>query len=75
MPGAPKYKRILLKLSGESLMGSRTSGIDSEVIDYICDQIAAVRDADVDIGIVVGGGNIFRGIEAAERGTDRVTAD
>src|SRR5436309_2437930 len=72
---APKYKRILLKLSGEALMGGRRTGIDAETLANIADEIAAVRNEGVQIAIVVGGGNIFRGVTAATEGNDRVTRD
>ena len=68
----PKYKRILLKLSGEALMGGRRSGIDSETLAAIADEIVAVHTAGVQIAIVVGGGNIFRGVSGATEGIDRV---
>jgi len=71
----PRYKRILLKLSGEALMGGRRSGIDSETLAAIADEIVAVHKADVQIAIVVGGGNIFRGVSGATEGIDRVTGD
>jgi uridylate kinase len=69
------YKRIMLKLSGEVLMGDRQAGLDRAMISAICDQIASVRKLGVEIAIVVGGGNIFRGLQAAAEGMDRVTAD
>ncbi|UCD18139.1 MAG: UMP kinase, partial [Candidatus Zixiibacteriota bacterium] len=59
-----KYRRIILKLSGEALMGSRSFGIDSETLDSICIQIKEIRELGLEIGIVVGGGNIFRGLDA-----------
>ncbi|HLJ74892.1 MAG TPA: UMP kinase [Thermoanaerobaculia bacterium] len=71
----PKYKRILLKLSGEALMGGRRTGIDAETLAAIADEIVAVHKADVQIAIVVGGGNIFRGVSGATQGIDRVTGD
>jgi uridylate kinase len=70
-----KYKRVLLKLSGEALMGERTYGIDTQVVQDIAQQIAAVVQAGVEVAIVVGGGNIFRGVNAAAQGMDRATAD
>ncbi len=70
-----KYKRIMLKLSGEVLMGNHEAGLDRKMISTICDQIAGVRKLGVEIAIVVGGGNIFRGLQAAADGMDRVTAD
>ena len=70
-----KYKRILLKLSGEALMGSKEYGIDKEKLDYYAKEIKAVVEAGVEIGIVLGGGNIFRGVSKASEGIDRVQAD
>ena len=70
-----KYKRILLKLSGESLMGNRQFGIDPERIKQYASEIKAVVDKGVEIAIVIGGGNIFRGIQATEGGIDRVQGD
>jgi len=74
MPG-PKYKRILLKLSGEALMGGRRTGIDPETLANIADEIKEVRAMGVEIAIVIGGGNIFRGVTAATEGIDRVAGD
>jgi uridylate kinase len=71
----PAYKRILLKLSGEALMGERQYGIDPEVARNIAAQVAEARSAVPEIAIVVGGGNIFRGLSAAATGMDRSTAD
>src|SRR5579864_8354268 len=71
----PKYKRILLKLSGEALMGGRRTGIDAETLAGIADEIVAVHKSGVEIAIVIGGGNIFRGVTAATEGIDRVTGD
>lgn len=70
-----KYKRILLKLSGESLMGDQSFGIDPKVLNYFADEIKKVHDLGVQIGIVIGGGNIYRGLNAASQGIDRVTGD
>src|SRR5688500_19985940 len=70
-----KYKRILLKLSGEALMGGRRSGIDAETLAGIADEIADVEKMKVQIAIVIGGGNIFRGVTAATEGIDRVAGD
>ena len=70
-----KYKRILLKLSGEAMMGDQKSGIDPLVVQTVADQIKEIREYGVDIAIVIGGGNIFRGIAGATKGMDRVTAD
>jgi uridylate kinase len=75
MEGAPRYRRILLKLSGEALGGTRTHGIDFEVVRTISQQIKRVREMGVEVALVVGGGNIFRGMAAAERGFDRATGD
>ncbi len=70
-----KYKRILLKLSGESLMGEQSFGVDSNVLNYFADEIKKVLELGVQIGIVIGGGNFFRGINSTTQGIDRVTAD
>ena len=70
-----KYQRILLKLSGEALMGSPTHGIDPIKIDSYAKEIKKVFDQGVEIGIVIGGGNIFRGVSGASKGMDRVQAD
>jgi uridylate kinase len=70
-----KYKRILLKLSGEALMGGQKGGIDPAVVKDIAEQIKEISNRGVDVGIVIGGGNIFRGIAGATKGMDRVTAD
>jgi uridylate kinase len=71
----PVYKRILLKLSGEALRASRDLEIDPEVVKRIASEIRDVQKIGVQIGIVVGGGNIFRGLSASARGMDRVAAD
>ncbi|MDZ7271642.1 MAG: UMP kinase [candidate division KSB1 bacterium] len=71
----PAYKRILVKLSGEALMGQQGLGIDPAVVSAVADEIKTVREHGVQIGLVVGGGNIFRGLSASARGMDRVTAD
>lgn len=70
-----KYKRILLKLSGEALMGEEDYGIDPKVIGRLADEVIEVRNAGVEIGLVIGGGNIFRGAGLASSGMDRVTGD
>jgi len=70
-----KYKRILLKLSGESLMGEQQYGIDQERLSDYAEQIKAISDLGVQIGIVIGGGNIFRGLSGAAKGFDRVKGD
>ena len=70
-----KYRRILLKLSGEALSGSRGYGFDPSAMDRICGEIGQLHQNGVEIAIVVGAGNIFRGLAASEGGMDRVTAD
>ncbi|MBA4250577.1 MAG: UMP kinase [Chlorobiaceae bacterium] len=70
-----KFDRILLKLSGESLMGKKGFGIDPDVLDFFSDEIISVHSMGVQIGIVIGGGNIFRGLNAEGQGIDRVTGD
>ena len=70
-----RYRRILLKLSGEALLGDRQYGVDPAFCTFIAHQVAEVRRLGVEIGIVVGGGNIFRGLAAAARGMDRATGD
>ncbi|MBN1828368.1 MAG: UMP kinase [Deltaproteobacteria bacterium] len=71
----PIYKRILLKLSGEALLGRNVFGIDINVIKAIAVEIREIRDMGVEIGIVIGGGNIFRGVEVSTRGIDRASGD
>lgn len=71
----PIYKRILLKLSGEGLMGDRGFGMSAEVIENLAGQIKAVYDAGVEVCVVVGGGNIFRGAKEASKGMNRTVAD
>ncbi len=75
MPDQPHYQRILLKLSGEALLGKAEYGIDPEVLARIAGEIAEVHAAGVQIGVVIGGGNIFRGAGLAAAGMDRVTGD
>jgi uridylate kinase len=70
-----KYRRVLLKLSGEALMGNESYGIDPIVINAMAKDIIEVQKAGVQIGLVIGGGNIFRGAGLAENGMDRVTGD
>lgn len=70
-----KYTRILLKLSGESLMGEQHYGIDTTRLGQYAEQISALRAAGVQVAIVIGGGNIFRGLQGAAKGFDRVTGD
>jgi uridylate kinase len=71
----PRYRRILLKLSGEALAGREGYGIDEKVLRTIAEEIKEVHDLGVAVAIVIGGGNIFRGIAASTRGTDRASAD
>jgi len=71
----PRFKRVLLKLSGEALMGDQSFGISPDVIRYVAEEIRSAFDLGVQIAIVVGGGNIFRGVAAASYGIDRVSAD
>ncbi|GAO35728.1 uridylate kinase [Sulfuricella sp. T08] len=71
----PKYKRILIKLSGEALMGDDSYGINRDVIDRIVSEIGDVIQLGVEVAVVVGGGNIFRGVAPASAGMDRATAD
>jgi uridylate kinase len=75
VPPRPAYKRILLKLSGEALMGEQTYGIDPAVATQIARDIAEIQSMGVETAIVIGGGNIFRGVAASARGMDRATAD
>jgi uridylate kinase len=71
----PIYKRILLKLSGEALMGKQGLGIDPQVVNEIALELKEIKQLGLEIGVVIGGGNIFRGLSASARGMDRVTAD
>ncbi len=73
--GDPAYKRILLKLSGEALQGPRQSGIEFDTVGRFCDEIAELHEMGVEIGLVVGGGNIFRGSEGMTSGLDKPTGD
>ncbi len=72
---SPVYKRVLLKLSGEILAGEKGYGIDPFVTSSICEKIKNIVDIGVEVGVVIGGGNIFRGISAAANGMDRVPGD
>ncbi len=72
---APKYKRILLKLSGEALMGGQSFGIDPQMLQYVAREFKQVHDLGVEIAVVVGGGNIFRGVKASSFGMERTSAD
>ena len=71
----PRYKRVLLKLSGEALAGDRGFGIEPEVVDRITDEIRSISAMGVELGLVIGGGNIVRGAMASRKGMDRVQAD
>jgi len=75
MPDKFKYQRILLKLSGEALMGEEDYGIDPKVLDRLAREVIEVAKAGVQVGLVIGGGNIFRGAGLAAAGMDRVTGD
>ncbi|HEX5393335.1 MAG TPA: UMP kinase, partial [Rhodocyclaceae bacterium] len=72
---AARYKRILLKLSGEALMGDDAYGINTAMLSSIVGEIKAVAEMGVEIGVVIGGGNIFRGVAGTATGMDRATAD
>jgi uridylate kinase len=71
----PAFKRVLVKLSGEALMGEREFGTDAEVVEAIAQQLKSVRDRGVQVSVVLGAGNIYRGLEGAAAGMDRATAD
>ena len=71
----PRFRRALIKLSGEAFMGRLDYGIDPEMVKTISDELAAVNEIGVQVAVVVGGGNIFRGVAASARGMDRATAD
>ncbi|NTV54492.1 MAG: uridine monophosphate kinase, partial [Syntrophaceae bacterium] len=77
MTGAKKatYRRVLIKLSGEALMGGRSFGIDPDIVQAIAEEIRDVVKLGVQIGVVIGGGNIFRGVEGSARGMERTQAD
>ena len=75
MPEIPRYRRVLLKASGEALMGRQGFGIDVSVVDQIAADIAEAREMGVEVAVVIGGGNIFRGVAVASKGGDRVTGD
>lgn len=70
-----KYKRVLLKLSGESLMGDKNYGIDPKMLSHYANQIKALVDGGIEVAIVIGGGNIFRGLQASQSGIERVQGD
>ena len=71
----PKYKRVAVKLSGEALMGDQSFGISPDMIKFVAEEIRSVVEMGVQIGVIVGGGNIFRGIAASSYGMDRTSAD
>jgi uridylate kinase len=71
----PAYGRVLLKLSGEALLGEKTFGIDRNFTDYLAEEIREVHDLGVEVAVVIGGGNIFRGMSETAKGMDRVSAD
>ncbi|AGA33631.1 Uridylate kinase [Thioalkalivibrio nitratireducens DSM 14787] len=73
--GQPAYRRILLKLSGEAFMGAQEYGVDPAVLDQVAQEVAELSTLGVEVGIVIGGGNIFRGAGLAKGGMDRVTGD
>lgn len=75
MPQTPAYKRVLLKLSGEALMGEDSYGINRETVDRIVGEIAEIVNLGVEVAVVIGGGNIFRGVTPAASHMDRATAD
>lgn len=70
-----KYKRVLLKISGEALMGGRDFGLDPQIVDRLAAEIASVRELGAEVCLVIGGGNIFRGVSVAAQGMERTTAD
>lgn len=70
-----KYKRVLLKLSGESLMGDKGFGIDNKVLEFFAREVKKVHDIGLELGLVIGGGNIYRGLSASQQGMDRATGD
>ncbi|MBI5844887.1 MAG: UMP kinase [Deltaproteobacteria bacterium] len=73
--GGARYKRVLLKLSGEALMGNQGFGISAEVLSYLADEIRGLYDLGIQLALVIGGGNIFRGVESSSLGMDRTVAD
>jgi len=73
--GRPKYKRVLLKLSGEALCQDTGFGIDTEILSGIADELKEISEMGIELAIVIGGGNIFRGLSASAKGMDRATAD
>jgi uridylate kinase len=75
MPSAPRYRRVLLKLSGEGLMGDREYGLDPKMVGMVAQEIKAVHEMGVQVCLVIGGGNIFRGVSGAAAGMDRASGD
>ena len=75
MSEKPGFKRILLKLSGEALMGEDEYGIDADMLDRFAEEIKSIYELGVEVGIVIGGGNIYRGVKAVAEGIDKVTGD
>lgn len=75
MPNKLRYQRILLKLSGEALMGNDAYGINTKVLEFVADEVKEVVKTGVELGLVIGAGNIFRGVAGASKGMDRTTAD
>ena len=75
MPPSPRYRRVLLKLSGEGLMGEREYGLDPEMVGMVAKEVKAVHDMGVQVCLVIGGGNIYRGVSAAAAGMDRASGD
>ncbi|MGD8469595.1 MAG: UMP kinase, partial [Desulfobacterales bacterium] len=75
MVSQPRYKRITLKLSGEALMGDEDFGISPDMLKYVAREIKSIVDLGVQVGIIVGGGNIFRGVAATSYGMERASAD
>lgn len=71
----PQYKRILLKISGEALLGNKPFGIDHQIVKEIAEELKEIYDLGIELGVVIGGGNIFRGVVGQEKGMDRVRAD
>ena len=71
----PLYRRVLLKLSGEVLAGEQDFGIDPVKANYLAEEVQSIRESGVEVGLIIGAGNIFRGMQAASKGTDRVTGD
>jgi uridylate kinase len=75
MPSAPPYRRVLLKISGEALMGDLDYGLETETVERVAAEIKTVVDLGIEVCLVIGGGNIFRGVSGAARGMERATAD